>query len=415
MPVQVFPSTHGANPIRGSFVDDPMDVLQAAWPSARFHELVQSSFTGDDLPPAMMSSSNGFVYSVVKAYNQHHHLQIRPDDIWFAILTQMSIYINKHAEELREIFVAHQGQKELKLTYNVGDRHNMDFGLFARDMTKLLHENIVDPELRVWMLPDFTTTTPQDTVIASILMMGSLQKYFSFSCSVKCGLPSIKLLGEKEDYIEILEKLEKLSSFGKEPAQFRKLLEPVLSSMIRTFEDPTGEETLSFWQRVMCVERNASGPTYYSGWITAFCFWDEDGECLYKIRDVGGTWRKPVEHLSLNGVKYHKIDSDTIPPGWGKVPVKLDDNGEEIEAEMVAGSVGIACSDSGLQDESGAKILDTMQPQSGWWIYAKTKGEHPSLTGLRDRANARGFSADRIEDLVRRAEGTGASVDDWLA
>ncbi|KAI1785227.1 hypothetical protein LXA43DRAFT_151204 [Ganoderma leucocontextum] len=34
-------------------------------------------------------------------YRSHHHLRIRPDDVWLAILVQLNFYINAHAEELR--------------------------------------------------------------------------------------------------------------------------------------------------------------------------------------------------------------------------------------------------------------------------------------------------------------------------
>lgn len=37
--------------------------------------------------------------TVVKAYNEHLHLEIRADDVWLTILAQFSIYVNEHAEE----------------------------------------------------------------------------------------------------------------------------------------------------------------------------------------------------------------------------------------------------------------------------------------------------------------------------
>jgi hypothetical protein len=38
---------------------------------------------------------------------------------------------------------------------------------------------------------------------------------------------------------------------------------------------------------------------------------------------------------------------------------------------MIAGSVGLSCSTSGDEDEEGVIDLDTMQPETGWWIYEK--------------------------------------------
>src|SRR5207247_542974 len=100
----------------------------------------------------------------------------RPEDVWFAILVQLGSYINAHAEELRDLFVAHEGKKEL-VVERIGTLSTLDVGDFALEMMDKITQNIKDPSLKAWMVPDFTTTTPTDTVVASILMMGTLQKY----------------------------------------------------------------------------------------------------------------------------------------------------------------------------------------------------------------------------------------------
>ncbi|KAI0828585.1 hypothetical protein BC628DRAFT_1363354 [Trametes gibbosa] len=40
--------------------------------------------------PRLNAKSNGFVHTVLQAYADHHHLVIRPDDVWIAILSQLS-------------------------------------------------------------------------------------------------------------------------------------------------------------------------------------------------------------------------------------------------------------------------------------------------------------------------------------
>lgn len=124
------------------------------------------------------------------AYSYHQHLLMRPEDIWFAILTQFSIYIKKHAEELRKKFVAHTGKKELEVKR--GDtRYMVDHNYVVEEMAQLIEKNIVDPELRRWVTPAFTTTSKTDEVVASILMIGALQKYFTYKFTYICGIPSI--------------------------------------------------------------------------------------------------------------------------------------------------------------------------------------------------------------------------------
>lgn len=72
---------------------------------------------------------------------------IRPEDVWFGILSQTGVFMNAHAEELRHLFVAHEGQKELEvIDYNTLD--SADFGKMAERMTLLIQKNVLDPETK---------------------------------------------------------------------------------------------------------------------------------------------------------------------------------------------------------------------------------------------------------------------------
>jgi hypothetical protein len=213
-------------------------------------------------------TNHGFVDCAVSAYNQHHRLQIRPDDIWFSILAQLNIYINEHAEELRHMFVDHEGQKHLEileLDDIKGDAlWNVDWGKFSFKMTKMIADNIKDLSLRQWILPQFTTTTKSDQAVASIMMMSTLQRYFTYGAGICCGLPSVTLLGEKEDWENLAVKAERLVTFGDEAVQWYDLLKPILARFVSSFEAPESQETRDFWQTIAHYSGGGSGPTYLS-------------------------------------------------------------------------------------------------------------------------------------------------------
>ena len=373
----------------------------------RCKSIIQSSFPSFSTQPPIHSSANGFVRAVIAAYCDHHHLTIRPEDIWFAILTQLSFFVNAHAEELRSFFVSHAGCKELMVIAG-GSINTVNFGTMAERMTKLLAKNLHDPDLLAWIMPDFSTTKDTDKVVASILMMGAMQKYFSYTFMLLCGIPSVTLLGERADWEGILKRLEKLRSLGSEPEQFCDLLKPVLTYFLASFDSPNAPFIIDFWQKV-AHKSGGSGPCYLSGWITAFCFWDEDGKSLYAPQGTGPsgsvtaqgfrTSRNPA--YSLDGTLYHRVDMRSIPSGFASVPVKVDDNGVEYDTIMVAGSVGIQVTSSGqIVDvyvrphhwargsngkmepqysvpvpQTGPPGLDSLQPVSGWWMYEKVGDE----------------------------------------
>ncbi|KAJ6513728.1 hypothetical protein C8R47DRAFT_618166 [Mycena vitilis] len=330
---------------------------------------------------------NGFVDTIISAYNQHHALVLRPDDIWIAILTQFNFFVNANAELLRANFVAHEGKKELKVTTAAFD----DFGRLAREMVGLIEKNIVDPSLRAWALPDFSTTTVNDTTVSSILLMATLKAYFEYVyCDVCCGIPRVTLEGEKRDWEKILLRLEKLKEYGLETIAWYHLLEPVISRFVRAFDDPNGKSNVDFWQNVAHFEPGGSGPSYYSGWITAFCVFSDRGKWMGPRLNSGvvGSAVAPESltarqfwsayggyapgGLTLDGTRFHKIDCDNIPPSYAEVDVRLvSHNGESTQCSMTAGAVGIRVCSSEDPGLSPSGKDDTLRPAIGWWLFNK--------------------------------------------
>jgi hypothetical protein len=237
---------------------------------------------GADAEPQLplLPAPQGLVSTVAEAYNHHRALVLRPDDIWLVILAQFHLYVNAHAEELREHFVAHGGKQGVKV-FGAGCRYSVDFGLLAQQMTKAMDDFVVDPSLRDWILPAFSTTTHTDSVAAAVVMMATLKAYFEYKFLLRCGIPQVTLAGDRNDWEEILCRAAKLSEYGTETAEWFTMLEPVLTRFVRAFDAPDSAENLDFWQRVMHYSGGGSGPTWLSGWITAFCVFDKDGK---KIR-----------------------------------------------------------------------------------------------------------------------------------
>lgn len=270
--VTIYPSEQQAttiNPSARSLVggQNKSNFLQDVEGKKRHGTILQSSF--HQTPKYLFPDDNGFVHTVMNAYNEHHHLRIRPEDIWLAILTQLSSYINAHSEELRGSFVAFDGKTELEIEYETGTRFDCNWAEFASMITHMLHQNVVDRELQSWIMPAFSTTIQHDKIVASVVMMASLQSYFNYTASFRCGLPSVTLLGEKADYELILQRLDKLRSFGKEPTQFADLLTAVIKRLVRSFEDPKDADVLDFWNRVVKESHFESGGDYFSGWSTS--------------------------------------------------------------------------------------------------------------------------------------------------
>ncbi|KAJ4298095.1 hypothetical protein N0V90_005994 [Kalmusia sp. IMI 367209] len=293
-------------------------------------------------------SANGFVGTLLDAYRMHNHVVLRPEDVWFSILTQFSFYINAHAEQLREHFVDHAGKIMLTIRQEV-----MNSPAFFTEMAGLLHKTIKDSHLRDWVMPNFTTTTTTDKVTASIIMMGTMQKYFVYSWEVICGIPSVTMLGDENDWQDILNRVDYLSTFATdhpELAMWQSALRGIVSHMVHTFKAPDSPHVVHFWQRAIhSFSNDYRGAKRISGWILAFCFWDTDGKLLagryskdsweMNLDEQGREWWFKKE--AFRSLAWNKVPSTLV-----SVPIHLNNLGDKSVVMAVAGPVGYTVRDS---------------------------------------------------------------------
>jgi len=294
----------------------------------------------------------GLVSACLDAYNKHHNLVLRPDDVWQAILTQFSFYVNANAEALRDSFVDFQGKKTLVITMG-GTLFSADFGNFANRMVdEQIATNLKDDDVTEWLLPKFTTTTSDDRVAASVTIMSTLQAYFEYVCRLRCGIPEVTLEGTPDDWRSLRMKIDRLPRYevGGKPrvmAQWHALLAQVLDNFVLSSE---GKHDLAFWDRICHRMGGGSGPSYLSGWVTVFACFKANGEWQGNLDLMGRGGEKP---------QWPRIDTNYIPVGTVSVPVLVDDNGVQYDTQMLAGQVAY---------DVGGDRGDTVRPRNDWCI-----------------------------------------------
>ena len=269
-----------------------------------------------DLP--VYAASKGLVDVATVAYNQHHDLVWRPDDVWQAILTQFSLYVMKNAEALRDKFVDFKGKKELTIV-SLGRLYTTDFGDIAKRMVdEQIVQNIKDPTITEWILPKFSTTTENDRIVASVTMMATLKAYFQYSVALCCGLPSVTLLGSVEDWKLLRQRIDRLLEFNNQEGDMKKwhrLLTGVLDEFVKT---KSGVVNNKFWQKI-CDFSSGSGTPSISGWISVFAVFNKDGEWQ-------GDERTIVRDMWGMKTNWPVIEIGKVPSGAVSVPVQINDN-----------------------------------------------------------------------------------------
>lgn len=96
---------------------DPAQIVSGA---SRVHSENQvdvwaGSWDRLDAKDGIHASADSFVRGAYEAWARHMHFAIRPDEVWFAVLAQLCLYMGnkENAERLRHLFVNHEGKEEL--------------------------------------------------------------------------------------------------------------------------------------------------------------------------------------------------------------------------------------------------------------------------------------------------------------
>jgi hypothetical protein len=257
----------------------------------------------------------------------------------------MNFYMEKNAEAVRHIFVSHEGKKELEVWA-------WTWAEVIESFREEIQKNIKTPWMSDWISPGFSTSTDVDEATATVLMMGLMKGYFDYAGGIICGIPSVTLLGTKDDWQRLLSKVDRLSDFGTHPATYASRLRPIVSRMVQTFDSPGDPAIKAFWNEMVQARVKHSivcgyPPTEYivSGWILGFIYWDATGEQNKRHSNGDSLYRHPGQ-VVYDGVRYGESPLQDLPIGYAKAKFKMlnchlgPDPFEPWKGWVLAGSVG---------------------------------------------------------------------------
>lgn len=357
---------------RDQVASSPADLLRGvSYHDGKDNTVLRSSFSFPDGDSSVVSSSNGFAHTVIRAWQQDLHLRLRPDDVWLAILTQFSFFVNGNAEALRPIFVAHKGRPELVVDARPDTIETADIGGIAQQLACMVKQRLKDPNIATTLLPEFTTTTPHDRATAAMAFLGTMQEFFGYGMQFGCSFPSVTLLGERSDWTDMLERVAWFGTINHtEAIEWTTRLTKVLEYMVASFDRPDDFDVKQFWTRAVHEAGGtlSGGLVTLSGWLTVFCWWGCDGKRVQDYSDQEldrkNVWGADgYRRLTLDGVEFPVIERERVPKGFVRVPLTLyQEAKEDIRAALLAGSIGMQVIE---EDDETA-----LQPASGWWMLS---------------------------------------------
>jgi hypothetical protein len=277
------------------------------------------------------------------------------------------------------------------------------FAALTRRMLQAISENIKDASLQEWFLPGFSTSTPTHDVCASAAAMCSFQRYFKYTFGLMCGIPQVTLLGTLHDWKLLHSKVDKLLEFDtseKLMTTWVAWLREICDTFVELREHGSATN-LDFWDCIAHHHGGGSGPSYLSGWITVFSFFNEDGKVaatpgsrMRKPRYNMGRTQAEVDRIREAQRKHREItshwpviDTNKLNHNVASCPVKIDDNGVTYKSRLFVGQMGyetIAVSDEpvtnvtllGIVKQGGGPLV-RLVPRNGWAlvVYKEQKGQ----------------------------------------
>ena len=236
-------------------------------------------------------NASGFIQCVCEAYNHHHRLIVRPDDVWIAIVTQLGLHLEQPKASI--------------------------FNVASFDV-----KPIIELAKQPWMLPTFSTTTELDVLACTLACYNERihNPTLSDPFDLLCGIPEITLLGNVQDWIALRQKANGIERFETAHGRMRhwsRILFPVLDEFVHAF---SGTPNQSFWNRVCSFYGGGSSVKYLSGWITTFCVFDVRGnwnghELSKESENVPGTFFKSPWPI---------VPTDYIPLGYNTIRIHVD-------------------------------------------------------------------------------------------
>ena len=189
--------------------------------------------------------------------------------------------LSKHEDErikniTRNFFVQHEGKKELTVVTGPSI-YGTDYAWFFDQMAKEIKANINKPRFVDAMAsPNFSTTTPIHRLVANVVLMKSLEEFFSYVQYTFCGIPQIEMKGKLQDWELLPKKIADLRELIRPLEQLGKLGErdgrqswwdrviTVANKLVDTFNDKPDSE---WWSKIISRKSYGSGAPEFNGWF----------------------------------------------------------------------------------------------------------------------------------------------------
>lgn len=307
--------------------------------------------------------------SVHVAFARHYGLVLSPDVVWTTIAQGFARLVNREPEKFRGKFVLHEGKQQIEIIRNGFTKGNPDndwAGCF-NEFGAAIGQQIGADNHGV-VVSDFSTTGPLEQAVSNLVLMDTVQQYFSYKVSTLCGIPFVTLRGTVADWKKVVAKTEALRTFGDLSFWLDDLV-PILRKVVAAAE---GKPDLDFWNSIYKA-KSESGGTKLTGWIVKLLPLTKDWKGNDVVNPLLGKQLTPPHRLKERPKWSYRDDDDVedldyrlhgtvntaqLPASLSTVPFVWNYLGTKLDYKFVGGIVGYSQNDADL----------AICPQMGWAV-----------------------------------------------
>lgn len=205
----------------------------------------------NNLPQKDAIYHNNYLEYLQKAWADHYGVVIKPDIIWYILLTEIASIIKENPETYRHLFTNSNDKKTITLICG-------DPTIIPLDQLMAVLKQVVPTNTETF-LPTFSTSNDKSTNAFYAAFADAVSPFYDY-CTLLCGIPFIDVQGTKEDWLQLQTSWNQIKDLLNEHEYFERV-NNILTNIIESNDD--------FWKNMFYVKRCGSGhQEEIYGWIT---------------------------------------------------------------------------------------------------------------------------------------------------
>lgn len=310
------------------------------------------------------------IATIDHAFSSHRPLILSPDIFWLLIMQGLAQHVNANSEDLRHMFVDHQGKRKITIRRDdfvkgsPENPWNEAVAEFSDQVRAMIGETNYER-----IMAHFSTTGPVEKTVFEMTLLNVTKSYVEYSMHTMCGIPEVILEGTVEDWQTLPGRTAALGE-AYELTWWTNVIVPILERIAR---NAAGADDPELWKNVYKMNGMSGGP-YVTGWITDFVpYLEYDREVRFRTRKVTNTMTDYAENTRENRAtrilkrnewlgeppsEYQGVSMDSLPEGLSRVPFIWEVGRVCHEMEFVGGFFAI---------EQRAEDL-ALKPRIGWAV-----------------------------------------------